>query len=266
MLAYRGLCDVVVASVYVNPTQFSANEDFDLYPREVEGDRAKLEEAGCCTVFEPRSLYRGGNGDASNVVGREGASPNAHETFVQVERLQQPLCGKSRPHFFKGVTTIVSKLFNIVEPDVAVFGRKDYQQWRVITRMVRDLDFAVEVVGMPICREADGLALSSRNARLTPEARQAALCIPRALEWAKSVYTSKPAPSPADLASRIGVIIKDAGGLVDYVEVLNAQNLQPILDITAQPALVAVAAHFPARDQGSVRLIDNCVLESNVGE
>ncbi|KAI8475061.1 MAG: hypothetical protein J3K34DRAFT_405940 [Monoraphidium minutum] len=256
--------DVVVASIYVNPTQFSANEDFDVYPRNPDSDRRKLQEAGCAAVFEPESLYHqagGAGGEGSNVVGRESGHPDAHETFVQVERLQLPLCGGSRPHFFRGVATIVAKLFNIVEPDVAVFGRKDYQQWRVIARMVRDLDFAIEVVGMPIGREADGLAMSSRNARLSDEARAACLAIPRAVQWAEAAVKGPGGASdPAAVAAEVARRITEAGGRVDYVELRDAEHLGPVSDLRAQPTLLAVAAHFPARDRGTVRLIDNTVL------
>lgn len=254
--------DIVVASIYVNPTQFAAHEDFDVYPRNAAEDRAKLKAAGCHAVFEPESLYvqTPGTSESNNVVGRETAHPDAHETWVTVERLQRPLCGGSRPHFFRGVCTVVTKLFHVVEPDVAVFGRKDYQQWRVISRMVRDLDFAVEVVGMPICREEDGLAMSSRNARLSPEARQNALCISRGLRWAEQAVGSGEVMEAAVVAERLKADIAAAGGTVDYVELLHAENLGPIAELAAQPVLLAVAAHFPARDRGTVRLIDNTVL------
>mmetsp|Transcript_40333 Transcript_40333/g.89566 ORF Transcript_40333/g.89566 Transcript_40333/m.89566 type:complete len:320 (-) Transcript_40333:719-1678(-) len=261
--AAKERADVVVASIYVNPTQFSKNEDFDVYPRDVDNDRAKLLSAGCVAVFEPESLYTpvvGQTGETSNVVGNETAHPDSHETFVQVERLQLPLCGKSRPHFFRGVATVVTKLFHIVEPDIAVFGRKDYQQWRLITRMVRDLDFAVEVVGMPICREEDGLAMSSRNARLSPEARSKAPAIYAALQWAERVAADGSVTDPAAIKEHVRGEIDKAGGKVDYVELVDANHLGPITNVATQPTLLAVAAHFPARDRGTVRLIDNTVL------
>ncbi|KXZ44358.1 hypothetical protein GPECTOR_69g451 [Gonium pectorale] len=278
--AAKERADIVVASIYVNPTQFAAHEDFDVYPRNpvrrsigssrgFEGqtlpaldDRAKLAAAGCHAVFEPESLYVSvpGAGEGSNVVGRETQHPDSHETYVTVERLQRPLCGGSRPHFFRGVCTVVTKLFHICEPDVAVFGRKDYQQWRVISRMVRDLDFAVEVVGMPICREPDGLAMSSRNARLSPEAREKALCISRGLAWAEAAVAEGRVSEPSEVSSHIRGLIEEAGGKVDYVELLDAGNLGPISDLASQPTLLAIAAHFPAKDRGTVRLIDNTVL------
>jgi pantoate--beta-alanine ligase len=179
----------------------------------------------------------------------------------QVERLQRPLCGASRPHHFRGVATVVAKLFHIVEPDVAVFGRKDYQQWRLIARMARDLDFGVEVVGLPICREADGLAMSSRNARLSPEARAAGLCIVRGLRWAEAAAAAAAPPPPAELAAHVAAEIRAAGGEVDYVTLAHADHLGPVTDVASQPTLLAVAAFFPARDgRGRVRLIDNTVL------
>lgn len=179
---------------------------------------------------------------------------------LQVERLQKPLCGVSRPHFFRGVATIVAKLFNIVEPDVAVFGRKDYQQWRVICRMVRDLDFPIEVVGMPICREADGLAMSSRNARLSAESRRKALCICSSLQWAQGAVGSGQITMPYDVRQHVCAAIEEAGGKVDYVELVQAENLSTVDDASKQPTLLAVAAWFAAKDRGTVRLIDNVVL------
>ncbi|KAG1675961.1 hypothetical protein FOA52_014205 [Chlamydomonas sp. UWO 241] len=262
--AARARCDVVAASIYVNPTQFSAHEDFDVYPRQAERDRELLQQAGCSVVFEPRSLYHEpeGAGEGSNVVGREVDHADAHETYVQVEKLQRGLCGKSRPHFFRGVATVVTKLFNIVEPDVAFFGRKDYQQWRVITRMVRDLDFGLEIVGLPICREADGLAMSSRNARLSADARAKAPAIYMALQAAAASVAAGTARAPADVAAQVSAAIEAAGGKMDYVEMVNALSLRPIDDCGAQPTLLAVAALFAAGDAGTgtVRLIDNMVL------
>ena len=311
----------VVASVYVNPTQFAAHEDFDVYPRDADGDRAKLQAAGCVAVFEPASLYdynggdagggggEGGGGasaaavDAASVVGRapppasSGAAP--HETFVTVEALQRPLCGVSRPHFFRGVATVVCKLFHVVEPDVAVFGRKDYQQLRVVERMVRDLDMAVRVVGAEISREPDGLAMSSRNARLSAAARAAAPAIRAALAWARDAAAAAAAPlsgaavgaaSAGELRDEVARRIEAAGGVVDYVEVRDARTLEEVGAAGAAPAagasaaagadgkgddgggaaatragggreaVMAVAAHFEAKDRGTVRLIDNIEL------
>jgi pantoate--beta-alanine ligase len=217
------------------------------------------------------------------VVGRtpQGSEPrDAHETFVTVERLQRPLCGGSRPHFFRGVATVVSKLFHIVEPDVAVFGRKDYQQLRVISRMVRDLDMAVRVVGAEISREEDGLAMSSRNARLSAEARARAPAIYQALKWARDSSSSGEVTDAKALRDEVERRVAAAGGKVDYVEVRDAETLEELEESggegegAAAPAaavvgkgaeraaVLAVAAHFPAKDKGTVRLIDNIELEA----
>ena len=233
----RAHADCVVVSVYVNPTQFAPHEDFDSYPRDLDGDRSKLQEAGCDVVFEPSDLYPHGDNDV----------------WVRAETLELPLCGVSRPHFFTGVATVVTKLFNIVEPDVAVFGKKDYQQWRIISRMVRDLDFPITIIGMPIVREADGLAMSSRNARLTPDARAKAPVIYEALQVAERAVEGG-ARSPVPLLHNLIVAITATGGVVDYAEIVDAETLVPV-DTIARQALLAVAVSF-----GSVRLIDNVVL------
>ncbi|PRW60347.1 Pantoate--beta-alanine ligase [Chlorella sorokiniana] len=252
-------CDVVAASIYVNPTQFSANEDFGVYPRSEAEDLRKLAEAGCAAVFMPAALYHpgsNGSGSAANAAMVVGASdavdPEAHETWVSVERLSQGLCAKTRPHFFRGVCTVVTKLFHIVEPDAAFFGKKDYQQWRVIQRMVRDLDMAIDVVGMPICREADGLAMSSRNALLTPEDRQRCICISQALAAACEAAVAGTTSAAAELQRQVADAIAAGGGRVDYVEVVDARTLRPVEDVKGCEALIAVAAFY-----GKVRLIDN---------
>ncbi len=243
----RNLADHVVVSVYVNPTQFAPGEDLDVYPRDLEGDLAKLRAEGVDAVFAPEDLYARGD---------EGAPP--HETWVTVERLSRPLCGASRPIFFRGVATVVTKLFHIVEPDVAVFGKKDYQQWRVIRRMVRDLDMGIEVVGAPLVREPDGLAMSSRNVRLTPDERQRALSISRSLRAAQeAVDAGEGRAAPLVEAARRA--IEEAGGRVDYVEIRDPETLEPLDTLTGTRtglALMAIAAHF-----GTVRLIDNAELQ-----
>lgn len=258
--AAKDRADIVIASIYVNPTQFSKNEDFGVYPKAREEDHRKLTEMGCAAVFEPSSLYHPGTeskGDASdtcNVIGAGQHSVGAHETFIQVEQLQKGLCGVSRPHFFRGVATIVAKLFNIVEPDVAVFGKKDFQQWRIISRMVRDLDFDIEIVGIATGREADGMAMSSRNALLTSDNRHKAVCISQALKWAESQIVQGDI-SPSGLQQQVSSRMQEGGGRVDYVSVTDADNLQELQDFVAgQAVLVAVAVFF-----GAVRLIDNVV-------
>ncbi|KAJ9518730.1 hypothetical protein QJQ45_026005 [Haematococcus lacustris] len=299
--AARELADVVVASIYVNPTQFAAHEDFDVYPRQPEEDRRKLASAGCLAVFEPRSLYHSGRAgrqagrragrQASRQAGRQcrrevtaamwwaGSSstltatrpgwrwsgcsnrcvaPHAHTTSEACARFRciQQAQGTADPD------QVVTKLFHIVEPDVAVFGQKDYQQLRIIKRMVRELDFPVQVVGQAICREADGLAMSSRNARLSSTARQAALCINEGLRWVSAAHAERSLQQPQDIQQRLINSIQAAGGTVDYVQVVDADHLEAVTDLYRRPVLVAVAAHFPARDRGSVRLLDNVVLSS----
>lgn len=234
--------DRVVASVYVNPGQFAPHEDFDSYPRDSQGDRDKLQLAGCDVVFEPPSLYGDG-----------------HQTWLRVEALEKPLCGGTRPHFFRGVATVVAKLLNIVEPDLAVFGRKDYQQWRVIQRMVEDLHFDVEIVAMPLVREDDGLAMSSRNARLNPQDRVRALTISQALMEAKR-RADAGEKDAASLIARVTRTIAAAGGEVDYVEIVDANSLTGVSQIDA-PAIIAAAAVF-----GGVRLIDNVEVAKPVHE
>lgn len=284
---------MVIASIYINPTQFTKNEDFGLYPRSTvrathmtlstfplstfptpqprrplqEEDLRKLSKAGCVAVFMPKNLYHVGSaaagsaaassdGNAAMVVGvQEQRDPGAHETWVALEHLSQGLCARTRPHFFRGVCTVVTKLFHIVEPDLAFFGKKDYQQWRVIERMVRDLDFGLKVVGMPIVREADGLAMSSRNALLAPEGRQRVVCISQALAAAKEAGQQGTVGSAAELAQQVASHIEQNGGRVDYVDVVDAHTLQLVSDVRRQPTLIAVAAFFD-----SVRLIDNIEL------
>jgi len=281
----RRHADVVVVSIYVNPTQFAAHEDFGVYPRTREADRAALAAAGVDAVFEPASLYEAGYGaahspstaDSALVVGAAPPAAGSHETSVTVARLQVGLCGLSRPHFFAGVATVVAKLFNCVDPDTAVFGRKDFQQLAVITRMARDLDFGVRVLGGPIVREPDGLALSSRNALLTSGDRVAAPALASALAWAVgAVAAADPAAGLAADQVVAGVTSRIQAGApgarVDYVSLVDAADLTPVAVVgpaggwggdegagasSPRPVLLAVAAFL-----GKVRLIDNTVLGS----
>jgi len=193
------------------------------------------------------------------VVGRSDYAPGQHDTFVTAEHLQLPLCGRSRPHFFRGVATVVTKLFNIVEPDVAVFGKKDYQQLRVIATLSRDLDFEIDIMGADIAREPDGLASSSRNARLSAQSRAAAPCIHAALIAARDAVASGERNAAAVVAS-VSAAVERGGGAIDYVDAVDAAHLGPVEDVGAQPTVLAVAAVFAGRT-GSVRLIDNILLQ-----
>ncbi len=235
----RELADRVVVSIFVNPTQFGPGEDFDRYPRDEARDRRLCEEAGVDAVFFPSAaeMY-----------------PEGYQTYVTVEEISKPLCGASRPGHFRGVATVVLKLLNAVEPDVAVFGEKDYQQLQVVRRMVRDLNLPVRIVGVPTVREADGLALSSRNTYLSQEERRQALAIPRALRWAQEQVEAGVRDAGA-LAAEIRSSLEAAGLRVDYVEIRHPDTLEPVGSIDDR-ALLAVAAFA-----GRTRLIDNRVLE-----
>lgn len=230
--AARDLADHVVVSIYVNPTQFAPDEDFGSYPRDEERDLAALEALGVAAVFVPETLYE-------------------HPlTWIQVTELDARLCGGSRPDFFRGVATVVAKLFHIVEPDVAVFGDKDFQQRRVIERMVADLDMPIRIVGMPIVREADGLAMSSRNLRLDPDARRRAVAISESLDLAATQIAAGE-EDVATVTAAMTAHIEGAGGRVDYVALVDPETLAEQTSITG-PVRAAVAASF-----GGVRLIDN---------
>ncbi len=259
----KASCDVVVVSIYVNPTQFSQNEDFGTYPTSLEADKAKLELIACDALLLPsRSLYcyaedgDGQRGDEGLVVGcGTGEDAGQHSTWVEVGRVSEGLCSLSRPHFFRGVATVVTKLFHIVEPDVAFFGKKDYQQLKVITRLVRDLDFGIKIVGVPISREDDGLARSSRNALLTEAHRHKAPVIFQSLVDAQRLCRGAESGSLAiDVVTKeIQRRIEAAGGVVDYVHVVDAETVARRTDVVdVGSSLIAVAAFF-----GSVRLIDN---------
>jgi len=227
----------VVVSVYVNEAQFAPGEDLATYPRDARGDLEQLEGL-CDVVFMPDAMYHT----------EEGLSQP--QTYVQVEQLQRGLCGVSRPIFFKGVATVVCKLLNIAEPDVAVFGKKDYQQWRIIRQMAHDLDFATEIVGLELVREDDGLAMSSRNVRLSQQERQDALAIYRGLCGVQASIAGGIVDTHT-LRESVMAGIVNAGGVVDYVEAVDSVSLEPVDSVT-QPVVFAVAAKF-----GSVRLIDN---------
>jgi len=234
--AARAENEVVVVSIFVNPTQFGPKEDLAQYPRDLEGDTLLCTEAGADLIFCPSA---------------EEMYPASYSTWVEVEGLTRGLCGRSRPGHFRGVCTVVSKLFNICTPDRAYFGEKDAQQLAVVTRMVRDLDFPVEIVPCPTVREPDGLAMSSRNARLSPEERAQAPVLYRALSAARDRVRLGERDA-ATLDRLIRSILAEAPlGVVDYVEIVGASDLEPVHTLSGD-ILLAVAVRF-----GGTRLIDN---------
>ena len=237
----RELTDVVAVTIFVNPTQFGANEDLDRYPRDLSGDVAKCESAGASLVFAPdvAAMY-----------------PPGERTRVRVSGLTEALCGESRPTHFEGVTTIVTKLFAVAGPCTAVFGRKDYQQLKVIERMTRDLLLPVQVVGERTVREADGLALSSRNAYLSEEQRDSALGIARGLSSAVRAHR-RGERSVGVLVAMVEERLRGAGLEKDYVTLADAETIATLSTKESCPdrALLAVAARC-----GHTRLIDNVVL------
>lgn len=235
----RGLADIVVVSIFVNPTQFGPGEDYERYPQDMERDVRLLTELGVDITFAPQAS--------------EMYSPG-YQTYVEVKDLTQPLCGCSRPRHFLGVTTVVTKLFNIVRPHVAVFGEKDYQQLITIQRMVEDLNMAVEVIGHPIVRESDGLAMSSRNTYITKDQRQTALRLNRSLKEAEQLVAAGERRSEVILA-RVREYLDEGSGLrIDYADLRNPRTLQEVASVEG-PTLLAMAAYI-----GKARLLDNRVL------
>ena len=235
----RRRSDVLVLSLFVNPTQFGPNEDLARYPRDLEGDLAKARACGVDFVFAPTpdEMY-----------------PPGYQTYVDVRALSQGLCGDRRPGHFAGVASVVAKLFHLVRPHVAIFGEKDYQQLAVIRRMVRDLDLGVEVVGMPIVRESDGLAMSSRNAYLSPDERQQALSLSRSLRRAEELVRDG-VRQVKRICDAVRAVISEApSARIDYVELRDAETLAEI-DQIDRAAVLALAVFI-----GKTRLLDNRVL------
>jgi pantoate--beta-alanine ligase len=233
----RRRADVVASSIFVNPTQFGPNEDLSRYPRDLEGDLAKCASAGVEAVFAPMPAE---------------VYPPGFQTYVDVEQVSQGLCGARRPGHFRGVATVVTKLLCLFRPHVALFGEKDYQQLQVIRALERDLHLGVEIVGMPTLREADGLAMSSRNAYLSPEERQRALCLSRGLAAAQALVRSGEREAGAVVAA-VRRELEAAGLREDYVELVDASTLVPLQSLApGQVARLLVAAFV-----GNTRLIDN---------
>ncbi len=238
----RQRADVLVASIFVNPTQFGQGEDYDDYPRDLNRDLELAGEVPVDYVFapEPEEMY-----------------PPGHQTHVEVEELSLPLCGRSRPGHFRGVATVVAKLLNIVQPNMAVFGLKDYQQCVLIRRMVEDLNMPVEVVGRPIVRESDGLAMSSRNTFLNRRDRAAALVLSQALELARRLVGSGQRDARAIVARLTDFIASSSpAAKIDYVEIVHPDTLASLERIDDQARLLLAVW------VGGVRLIDNCRLEA----
>jgi len=237
--AARAASDVVAASIFVNPTQFGPNEDLVKYPRSFERDCELLEREGVELLFAPAV---------------EEMYPAGAVTWVTVEGLSDKLDGRSRPGHFRGVTTVVAKLFHVVEPDAAFFGQKDAAQVAIIRRMVRDLNLAVELVVCPIVREADGLAMSSRNAYLDAEQRKRALVLHRSLMRVQQLAGAGERSAARLLAAGRDEIASESSVRLDYFEIVDAETLDRVEEVSGG-ALVAVAAYV-----GSTRLIDNVVL------
>jgi pantoate--beta-alanine ligase len=235
----RTLADRLVTSVFVNPTQFGPSEDLERYPRDFEGDRRRCAEVGVDCIFSP---------------GADEMYPEGYSTYVEVEGVTRTLCGTSRPGHFRGVATVVAKLFNICSPDVAVFGEKDYQQLVVIRRMVKDLNMDVRIVSHPIVREEDGLAMSSRNAYLDPGQRRAALVLNRALGMARGLVQKGERDAERIRLAVLGLIGSTPEAAVDYVEIVDPETLQPV-DTILERSILALAVKI-----GKTRLIDNTEL------
>jgi len=242
--AAKGSCDVVAASIFVNPTQFGPGEDLAKYPRSFERDCELLERESVELLFAP---------------GVEEMYPAGALTWVTVEGLSDKLDGRSRPGHFRGVTTVVAKLFHIVEPDAAFFGQKDGAQVAIVRRMVRDLNLPVEIVVCPIVREADGLALSSRNAYLEPEQRKQALVLYRSLQRVQALLDAGERDAARLVAAGREEFARVSSVRLDYFEIVDADTLDPVKDVS-RGALVAVAAYV-----GSTRLIDNILLQKISG-
>jgi pantoate--beta-alanine ligase len=236
----RSRADRLVVSLFVNPLQFGAGEDFERYPRDEDRDRMLAEAAGSDVLFLPS---------------REELYPDRFQTYVDVEQVARGLCGASRPGHFRGVATVVCKLFHLVKPHWAVFGLKDYQQVVVIRQMVRDLDLDVEVVPRPIVREADGLAMSSRNVYLSPEERRAARSLSASLEKVRQALGSGERISATLISTAARSISAHPKTRIDYIRIVDPDTLEE-LEIIANRAVLLLAVWV-----GRTRLIDNCLLE-----
>jgi pantoate--beta-alanine ligase len=235
----RTRADRVVVSIFVNPIQFDRRDDFERYPRALDDDAARCAAAEVDVIYAPTpgTMY-----------------PEGFASGVEVAGVSEPLCGRSRPGHFRGVTTVVTKLFNAVRPHCAAFGEKDWQQLAVIRRMAADLDTGIEIVGVPTVREADGLALSSRNRLLGVEARRAARCVPRALDAAAQAVSAGVTAARSVVDRAVEVVAAEPQARLEYAEVSDPDSLTELEEVTG-PALLALAVWV-----GGVRLIDNRIL------
>lgn len=235
-------CDNTVVSIFVNQTQFSPEDDFDSYPRNIKSDKLILQTAGVDIMFNPN---------------QKDFYPEEFQSFVTVEKKTNYLCGVSRPRFFRGVTTVILKLFNIIKPNTAYFGEKDWQQLQVVRTMVRDLNMDVSIVGKPIVRDKDGLAMSSRNLNLSKSERRTALTLTQALEIVQTLVT-KGESSAVNIRAKIQETIeKKQGAKIDYISVCDPENFKEQTEIHSR-VLVALAVRI-----GTTRLIDNRIIEKN---
>ena len=234
--------DLVVTSIFVNPTQFGPKEDFNAYPRDLESDSKLASQVGVDVIFAPtvNDMY-----------------PNGYATFVNVERITEKLCGASRPGHFRGVTTVVAKLFNIIRPHKAYFGQKDAQQCVIIKRMTEDLNFDIEIVIMPTIREADGLAMSSRNKYLNAQERQSALVLSKSLSMAQDMIKSGQTNAVDILHNMKQMIEAEPLAKIDYISIVDSETLDDIKEIKAN-TLIALVVFI-----GKTRLIDNMIINES---
>lgn len=241
MRCAKAQCDIVITSIFVNPTQFGPQEDLACYPRDLAGDSEKASSVGVDAIFHPTAaeMY-----------------PNRYASYVHVEEITAKLCGLSRPGHFRGVSTVVSKLFNIVQPDKAFFGQKDAQQVLVIDQMVRDLNMNVQLEMVPIVREDDGLAMSSRNRYLSTEERSAAMVLSQSLSLAQQLVHDGERDIAKIRTAVVSVIAEQPLARLDYVEIYNYPELESVSTLSTK-ALLALAVRF-----GTTRLIDNTILEA----
>jgi len=234
--------DKLIISIFVNPTQFSPEEDFDSYPSDLEKDFKLADKIGADVVFTPN---------------KSDFYPQGFDTFIDQEHLPNHLCGLSRSGHFRGVMTIVTKLFHVVNPDIAVFGQKDFQQLAIIRRMVKDLNFNIRIIGHHTVREADGLAMSSRNSKLTPAHRVTGLCLITALKKAQHSVRQKETNAETIIQNAADYICSHPDTDIDYIKICDSDTLEDVTEIN-RPVLMAMAVKI-----GTTRLIDNVTLNPN---